>query len=300
VRAVEQRYDTLRTEQLGRVLTVFAEDPPHTYMTHRMQADVVRLVAAVEADESVGAVVLTGGVPGRYITHFDIGELLASAEASPRLSSGAATALARGTALLTRLGAGGLLRRGPLAGLQRLTAFQQALVGILRSPATWIAAVDGPCGGGGLEMSVFLDLRCTSRNGVFQLPEFAIGLTTTFGGTRLAQLVGPARATEMLLEVRAYDAAEALARGIVDEVVDGDVLEHAHRRAERYARRPRAVVAAQKALVNRPDEAAAGLVRETAAQLVGLPAAAPALRDWLRSQEPSGESAFLTDPARWS
>jgi enoyl-CoA hydratase len=290
---------TLRCEQEGRVLTVFAEDPPHTYMTDRMQAEFVRLVAAVEADDSVGAVVVTGGVPGRYITHYDIGDLAASAATSPRMPPPVATALARGTAFLTRVGAGGLLAKGPLAGLQRLTAFQQALVGILRSPATWMAAVDGPCGGGGLEMSVFFDLRYASRAARFQLPEFGIGLTTTFGGTRLAQLIGPARATEMLLEVRAFDVDEAAASGLVDHVVDGDVLAAAQARAERYARRPRAVVAAQKALLNRPDEAAAALVRETAAQLVGLPDAAPLLRRWLRRQDPSGESAFLTDPDPW-
>jgi enoyl-CoA hydratase/carnithine racemase len=44
-----------------------------------MQKDLDTLTAAVDDDASVGAVVLTGGVPKRYITHFDIAEILAAA-----------------------------------------------------------------------------------------------------------------------------------------------------------------------------------------------------------------------------
>ncbi|OLL76841.1 Enoyl-CoA hydratase [Pseudonocardia sp. Ae168_Ps1] len=303
-RAAGQGYETLRTEQDGRVLTVLATDPPYTYMTAAMQADVVRLVDAVADDDSVGVVVVTGGVPGRYITHFDIGDLLHTAEHTPRLPPAAAWGLARGTALLAR--AHGpvrhLLRSTPLAGLQALADFQRAAEGILRSPAVWIAAVDGPCGGGGLELSVFFDLRFASPGARFLLPELALGLSTTFGGQRLARLVGPSRALEIMLEARAYTAEEAARFGLVDDVVPAaDLLPHTRSRAARFARRPRAVVAAQKRILHDPDRdtATTSLVRETAAQVRGFPAATVALRRWLERQDPSGESTFLTDPGPW-
>jgi enoyl-CoA hydratase/carnithine racemase len=71
--------ETLTVEQDDRVLTVRFCDPPHNFMTARMQKDLDILTAAVDADTGVGAVVLTGGVPKRYITHFDIAEILAAA-----------------------------------------------------------------------------------------------------------------------------------------------------------------------------------------------------------------------------
>ncbi|MDT5325959.1 MAG: hypothetical protein QOF25_3111, partial [Mycobacterium sp.] len=78
-RARDLVLDTLTVEQEDRVLTVRFCDPPHNFMTARMQKDLDTLTAAVDDDASVGAVVLTGGVPKRYITHFDIAEILAAA-----------------------------------------------------------------------------------------------------------------------------------------------------------------------------------------------------------------------------
>src|SRR5258705_11100967 len=80
IRARDLELQTLTVEQEDRVLTVRFCDPPYNFMTARMQKDLDTLTAAVDADVSVGAVVLTGGVPKRYITHFDIAEILAAAE----------------------------------------------------------------------------------------------------------------------------------------------------------------------------------------------------------------------------
>jgi enoyl-CoA hydratase len=71
--------DTLTVEQQDRVLTVRFCDPPHNFMTARMQKDLHTLTAAVDDDTGIGSVVLTGGVPKRYITHFDIAEIPAAA-----------------------------------------------------------------------------------------------------------------------------------------------------------------------------------------------------------------------------
>ncbi|GLZ49161.1 enoyl-CoA hydratase [Actinomycetospora sp. NBRC 106375] len=296
---------TLRCEQDGRVLTVRVVSPPFNYMTAAMQDDLVRLVAAVDADDGVGAVILTGGVPGRYITHFDIADLLHSAETLPPTLPRAPVSLAvRVIKTISAVGGGParrLLDRTPLASLGLLARFHAACEAILRSPAVWIAAVDGPCGGGGLEVSTFFDVRLASADAHFMLPELTIGLTTTFGGQQLAKVIGPVRALELMLEARAITAAEASEVGLVNSVVDGDVLAAAQELAARYARRPRSVVAAQKAVFHDDVPLSESLTREAVDQMIGLSTRVTraALRCWLRRQDPSGDSTFLTDLEPW-
>jgi enoyl-CoA hydratase/carnithine racemase len=70
----------LRIEQDGRILTVRVDAPPFNFMTAQMQCNLDALTRAVDADATLGAVVVTGGVPGRYITHFDVAEILAAAQ----------------------------------------------------------------------------------------------------------------------------------------------------------------------------------------------------------------------------
>jgi enoyl-CoA hydratase len=205
---------TLTVEQDDRVLTVHFCDPPHNYMTARMQKDLDTLTAAVDADLSVGAVVLNGGVPKRYITHFDIAEILAAAQRVGRpLSDQALLNLMRGVNVVGALPGGEqTLERTPLRQFLSVPRFNQVVLRVMRSPAVYIAAIGGPCGGGGLEMSVCFDVRLAADDDAvgFILPELLIGLTTTVGGQRLAQLIGPARALEMMLEGRMYSPQEAI------------------------------------------------------------------------------------------
>lgn len=304
MRTTDLNLTTLRCAQDGRVLTVRIDAPPFNYMTAAMQDDVVRLVTAVHADTSVGTVIVTGGVPGRYITHFAIADILHSAQALPTMPRPVVSLLVRTIKTISAVGgepARRVLDRTPAAPLALMARFQAACQAILHSPAVWIAAIDGPCGGGGLELSGFFDLRIATPDAQFMLPELSIGLSTTFGGERLATLIGASRAVELLLEARAITAADAQAAGWVNHVVDGDVLAHAQALAARYARRPRAVVAAQKAILNDTVPLAESLTREAVTQAVGLssPTTRAALAGWLDDQDPSGDSTFLTDPTPW-
>src|SRR5919198_4677840 len=70
----------LETERTGRVLVVRIDHPPHNFMTAEMVRELSDLVGSLRGDRSVGAVVITGKPEGLYITHYDVGEILASVE----------------------------------------------------------------------------------------------------------------------------------------------------------------------------------------------------------------------------
>jgi enoyl-CoA hydratase/carnithine racemase len=96
------------------------------------------------------------------------------------------------------------------------------------APWVSIAAVDGLALGGGLELSMACTMRVSGPASGFGLPEVKLGLIPGAGGTqRLPRLVGRGRALDIMLTARQVPAAEALAIGLVDRVVDGDVVEAA-------------------------------------------------------------------------
>ncbi|MDP9793664.1 enoyl-CoA hydratase/carnithine racemase [Catenuloplanes nepalensis] len=295
---------TIRTARDGRVLTVLIDEPPHNYMARPLIEALQSVVREVERDPGIGAVVVGSAVPGRYITHWDIAELSATAESAPRLPVAGARVLLGAVRALTALGAGPILRKSRLAGVHGIVRWHDLVLRIMRSPAVWIAAIDGPCGGGGLEMSVFFDQRIASARSSFVVPELTIGLTTTLGAQRLTHLVGPARALRMLLDGEPYTASEALDLGLIDKVCAVGVMAEAQRLAGRYARRPRVQVGRQKQLINRAYQATARatLTGEGVSQIAGVPSAATrsALRRWLEMRRPDGESVFLTDMRPWA
>ena len=83
-----------------------------------------------------------------------------------------------------------------------------------------IAAIHGWCLGGGLELALAADFRIADETAAFGLPEVELGILPSSGGAyRLVRLVGPGRAKELMLLRRRFDASEALAFGVVSEVV---------------------------------------------------------------------------------
>lgn len=88
-----------------------------------------------------------------------------------------------------------------------------------------LAAINGFAFGGGCELSMSATLRIASSNAVFGQPEVKLGVIPGFGGTqRLARLVGKGRALDLCLTGRSIKADEALAWGLVTEVVAPDEL----------------------------------------------------------------------------
>ncbi len=92
-------------------------------------------------------------------------------------------------------------------------------------PIPVIAAVNGFALGGGCEISMSCDIRICSENAVFGQPEVGLGITPGFGGTqRLARLVGPGMAKQMIYTARNIKADEAFRIGLVNAVYPQEVL----------------------------------------------------------------------------
>lgn len=92
-------------------------------------------------------------------------------------------------------------------------------------PIPVIAAVNGFALGGGCEISMSCDIRICSDNAVFGQPEVGLGITPGFGGTqRLARLVGPGMAKQMIYTARNIKADEALRIGLVNAVYPQEEL----------------------------------------------------------------------------
>ena len=92
-------------------------------------------------------------------------------------------------------------------------------------PIPVIAAVNGFAVGGGCEISMSCDIRICSENAVFGQPEVGLGITPGFGGTqRLARLVGPGMAKQMIYTARNIKADEAFRIGLVNAVYPQEEL----------------------------------------------------------------------------
>ncbi|WP_031525297.1 enoyl-CoA hydratase/isomerase family protein [Streptomyces sp. NRRL F-5123] len=135
------------------------------------------------------------------------------------------------------------LRSGPL---------QEAFTAVARIPKPVVAAVTGYALGGGCELALCADVRIAAEDARLGQPEILLGLIPGAGGTqRLARLVGPSRAKDLIFTGRMVGAAEALAIGLVDKVVPAaEVYGTAHAWAARLARGPALALRAAKQAVD--------------------------------------------------
>jgi enoyl-CoA hydratase/carnithine racemase len=116
-----------------------------------------------------------------------------------------------------------------LADPVRMKAMQQVVLDAQadweRLPMPTIAVIRGACTGGGCGLALACDLRLASPDAFFAIPPAKLGLAYSLADTkRLQDLVGPSRAKEILFTGRRVGAAEALAIGLVNELVAADAL----------------------------------------------------------------------------
>jgi enoyl-CoA hydratase/carnithine racemase len=121
-------------------------------------------------------------------------------------------------------------------------------------PQPTLAAIHGYCLGGGLELALAADFRIADASALLGFPEVGLGILPSSGGTvRATRIVGPARARELILLDERVSAADALAIGLVTEVVD-DAPARALELARRLAELPPAAVAVAKAAIDAATE----------------------------------------------
>ena len=119
-------------------------------------------------------------------------------------------------------------------------------------PMPTIAAITGWCLGGGCELAMSCDLRIAGRSSKLGQPEVALGIIPAAGGTqRLPRLVGLGRAKEIIFTGRMVDADEAGRIGLVNHVVDDDlVMERTQEMARQIAAQGRMALRLAKVAMN--------------------------------------------------
>jgi enoyl-CoA hydratase len=304
--------DTLKLEQDGRVLTARFSQPPLNFGTTAFVRDLDRLTSSVDQDATVGTVVLTGGLEGRFITHLDARDLggIQKFPLPPvpmRLMEFVVPVLnvvVRLPGLVRALERfGGDFGKGLAMGCR----WKRTILRMNRSGVVYIAAINGPALDGGLEIALACDLRYAADAAHLRLSqsEMLVGVIPGGGGTqRLLRMLGTARALEHILEGVPLTAPEALALGLVHRVVSGPrLLAEARATGARLARRaPVAVSALKRCLYFGMDR---GFSRALDFELAGFaasgftPGARRALQPYLDDLERLGDTPFLADPKPW-
>lgn len=211
-------YTNLLLEKRGSTAIVTLNNPPaHTWTADSLQS-LTRLVADLNVDRSIYALVITGD-----------GAKFFSAGADLKLFADGDKARAR------------LMARRFGEAFEALSAFR----------GVSIAAINGYAMGGGLECALACDIRIAEAHAQMALPEATVGLLPCAGGTQnLPWLVGEGWAKRMILCGERIDAATALRIGLVEEVVaTGAGLEAALALAARVAKQSPTSVTACKTLI---------------------------------------------------
>jgi enoyl-CoA hydratase/carnithine racemase len=134
----------------------------------------------------------------------------------------------------------------------RAEALSGAFDAVARIPKPVVAAITGYALGGGCELALACDWRVVGADAKLGQPEIKLGLIPGAGGTqRLARLVGPARAKDLVFSGRMVDAEEALRIGLADRVVPaGEVYSAAVELVRAYANGPALALRAAKLAID--------------------------------------------------
>jgi enoyl-CoA hydratase len=180
----------ITSELDGHVAVVTITNPPMNQLSAALLEELEAEIDRLDADTDARAIVLRGGGERAFVAGADIKEFPALRESAASAEPGSA-------------------RRIQRVGQRMDTA---------RKP--FVAAVQGYCLGGGLELALCCDVRVCSDDAQFGQPEIKLGLIPGGGGTqRLPRLVGIGRAQLLNLGGDFIDAATAYAWGLVEKVV---------------------------------------------------------------------------------
>ncbi|MGF6485687.1 enoyl-CoA hydratase/isomerase family protein [Paraburkholderia sp. JPY419] len=190
-------YQTLNIRRDGRTLFVDFNNPPLNLINAQMIGELFDLAGSLAFDRETAVVVFGSANPEFFVAHFDLNDLL-------RLSSDPTAPRSR---------------YDDINVVQALSTAWQTL------PQVTIGVVDGICRGAGLEFILALDMRFATPGSRFCLPEASGGILPAGGGTtRLAMLIGPARAREVILSARDFSGNEAATYGFVNRTLPREDL----------------------------------------------------------------------------
>ena len=208
-----------RLEVDGGIGTIRLDRPKVNALNAAMQDEIGALAAEAAARRDVAAVIVDGG-PKVFAAGADVKEMAALSYTDM---------------------------------VDRSAALQAAFSAVAAIGKPTVAAISGYALGGGCELALCCDFRVAGEGAVLGQPEILLGIIPGAGGTqRLARLIGPSRAKDLIFSGRLVPASEALALGLVDEVVpDGEVSEAARRRVARYVGGPAYALRAAKQAVDR-------------------------------------------------
>ncbi len=214
-------YTSILVEQRGRVGLVTLNRPQALNALNQvLLAELAQALMSFDADENVGAIVLTGG-ERTFAAGADIREMAEASEAE-----------------------------------MRQKGFVDLFDGLQRVKKPLVAAVSGFALGGGCELALACDIILASETARFGLPEVTIGVIPGAGGTqRLTHLVGKYLAMEMILNNRHLTAVEAAQFGLVNRVLPVErLLEESIALAESLAARAPLAARSAKQAVNQAFE----------------------------------------------
>lgn len=193
------------------------------------------------------------------------------------------------TLILT--GAGGVFAAGAdIAELRERRAADalrginaNAFVRLAELPMPVIAAIDGYALGGGAELAYAADIRIATPSLAMGNPETGLGILAAAGASwRLKEIVGDARAIELLLTGRTVKAEEALDIGLVSAVHEpADLLTAAHAIADRIARNDQAATIATKRIFRAPRDRHPAVDQTAQAELFERPEKFRRMTDFL-------------------
>src|SRR5579871_1091660 len=182
-----------------RVITL--DNPPVNALSFEYCAQLLAAIEAAERDAEIKAVVITGA-NGLFSAGADVNDFQREPPPNP-------------------------------------ITVRDVIAAIEASNKTYVAAIDGNCLGGALELALACDYRGASARSKLGLPEIKLGLLPGAGGTqRLPRLIGARAALEFMLKGSPLSAQRAVELGILDEITPGDVADDGVRFAKRVAENP--------------------------------------------------------------
>ena len=218
----------MKVSKQDQVAVVTYSNPPQGLISANGAMQLDETLTLLVGDPEVRSIVLSGGQAGVFIRHADVGQIAWAGEALAEQ------------------------RTQPADWLQ--SPFRALCRTIAMSPKPIIAAIDGVCFGGGLEIALPCAMRIASPDSSLGLPEIRLGIFPGSGGTqRLARLIGSHLARLWILRGEIVSADQARRVGLIDEIASAP-LDRAISVAAELATRPPAAVAAVMALTREPME----------------------------------------------